>query len=145
MRRIEASLVAGGFKVRRDSVAGRQALIGRRSQLAFGRRLPTFVLVAVFKSDASRDHLDRFLDETSQYATTVKGGLGRGTRAVAVAVVESAAEAGDWASRPVAGLSFPVLVDVGGARVVFVDGGEHERGPGATLARAHVVPSLGGP
>lgn len=106
-----------------------------------GRRRQTFVLVAVFKSDGSRDHLDRFLDETAQYATTVKGGLGRGTRAVAVAVVESAAEAGDWAARPVAGLSFPVLVDVGGARVVFVDGGE----PGATVARAHVVPSLGGP
>ncbi len=132
VRRIEASLAAGGFQVRRDSVAGRQALIGRRRH--------TFVLVAVFKSDGSRDHLDRFLDEARQYATTVKGGLGRAPRAVAVAVVESADAAGDWASPPVGGVAFPVLVDLGAGRAVFADAGD----PGAALARDHVVPSLGG-
>ena len=111
---IEASLRKAGFKVSRDSVAGRQAVIGR------ARRL--FVLVALFKAGmAGRDHLDRFVDEAGQYASTVKGGLPSGVTAVAVAVLEgTAGGAGDWAgSLTQAGRAkvFPVLVDVPGERV----------------------------
>jgi hypothetical protein len=103
--RIEASLVDAGFKVCRDSVSGRQALIGRTGGLRLGRPgglrfgcpgglrfgwRQVFVLVAVFKAGmAGREHLDRYLDEAGQYAATVKGGLATGAAAVAVAVVEA--------------------------------------------------------
>jgi hypothetical protein len=84
------------------------------------------VLVAVFKAGmAGREHLDRYLDEASQYAATVKTGRASGAVAVAVAVVETIADTAsvEWAlappSRPPAGRSpaFPVLVDLMGGRV----------------------------
>lgn len=104
---IEASLRTGGFKVSRDSVAGRQAVIGRRRRL--------FVLVAVFKGGMDgREHLDRFVEEAGLYAATVKGGLPAGVAAVAVAVLEGGGEAGDWATSVTEGRRvrvFPVLVD----------------------------------
>jgi hypothetical protein len=139
VRRVEASLSKGGFKVSRDSVAGRQAVIGRAARL--GRR-QVFVLVAVFKGGmAGRDHLDRFLDEAGQYAATVKGRLAAGAGAVAVAVVESAEEGADgWASTAQSGRSatFPVLVDLAGARVLCPGQPADLRG----LVREHVDPSL---
>lgn len=135
LSRIEASLLAGGFKITRDSVSGRRAVIGRSR-----RRL--FVLVAVFKAGmASRQQLDRFLDEAGQYAATVKGGLGSAS-AVAVAVVEAGGhdEPGDWAMRPPAGraMAFPALVDLAAGRVTC---------PGTPadlhrLVQAHVAPSI---
>ena len=110
---IEASLRTGGFTVRRDSVAGRQALIGRRRR--------QFVLVAVFKAGMDgRDHLDRFVEEAGLYASTVKGGLPSAVAAVAVAVLEAGGEAGDWATSATEGRRarvFPVLVDVPAGRV----------------------------
>jgi hypothetical protein len=126
--RIEASLVDAGFKVSRDSVSGRQAVIGRTGGLRLGRR-QVFVLVAVFKAGmAGREHLDRYLDEAGQYAATVKGGLATGAAAVAVAVVEAGGPApvdAAWARtppglRPVAGraLAFPALVDLATGRLV---------------------------
>jgi hypothetical protein len=127
--RIEASLVANGFKVTRDSVSGRRALIGRSGGLRLGRR-QLFVLVAVFKAGmAGREHLDRYLDEAGQYAATVKGGLAAGATAVAVAVVEPGGpdEPAPWArtppGRPGAGraTAFPALVDLTGGRVVCPD------------------------
>jgi hypothetical protein len=143
VQRIEASLAAGGYTITRDSVAGRQTLIGRHSSVL---RRPVFVIVGVFKSDASRDHLDRFLEEAAQYARTVNGRLRSGARAVAVAVVGSAAGAGDWAENrqepPAEVRALPVLVDLAGGRVAFprnVDGGDGLR----RLVDTHIVPSLG--
>jgi hypothetical protein len=143
VQRIEASLAAGGYVLTRDSVAGRQTLIGRRPSVLRSR---LFVIVGVFKSDASRDHLDRFLEEAAQYARTVRGGLRSGSRAVAVAVVGSAGGAGNWAEnrpeRPAEVHALPVLVDLAGRRVAFpdrVDGGD---GLGVLVA-AHITPSLG--
>ena len=128
VQRIEASLATGGFKMTRDSVAGRQAVIGRQSTFRLrwvATRLHVFVLVAVFKSDATPEHLDRFLEEASQYAITLKGrlrGLQSGTCAVAVAVVDSAERAGEWAVKPhgrrFAAMTYPVLVDLANKRVV---------------------------
>lgn len=127
--RIEASLAKGGFKMTRDSVGGRQAVIGRTSAFRMkwlATRLHTFVLAAVFEGATARpDKLDRFMEESSEYARTMKGGLPRGlqtgTVAVTVAVAESAKEAGDWAVNPhgrkFAALTFPVLVDVAGRSV----------------------------
>jgi hypothetical protein len=121
---IEASLAAGGFNMTRDSVGGRQAVIGRTSAFRLrwmATKLHTFVLAAVFEGATARpDKLDRFLEESSDYARTMKGGLPRGlqtgTAAVVVAVAESAGEAGDWAVKPhgrkFAALTYPVLVDV---------------------------------
>jgi hypothetical protein len=110
---IESSLRAAGFTVSRDSVAGRQALIGRRRR--------QFVLVAVFKAGMDgRDHLDRFVEEAGLYASTVKGGLPSAVAAVAVAVLEGGGEAGDWATSVTEGRRarvFPVLVDVPAGRV----------------------------
>lgn len=111
---IEASLRRARFDLVRDSVAGRQAVIGR------DRR--RFVLVAVFKAGmAGRDHLDRYVEEAGQYASTVKGGFSSGLSAVAVAVLEgTAAGAGDWAAAITAGRRstvFPTLVDVAGGRM----------------------------
>lgn len=110
---IEASLRTGGFTVSRDSVAGRQALIGRRRR--------QFVLVAVFKAGMDgRDHLDRFVEEAGLYASTVKGGLPSAVAVVAVAVLEGGGEAGDWATSATEGRRarvFPVLVDVPAGRV----------------------------
>ena len=110
---IEASLRTAGFKVSRDSVAGRQAVIGRRRRL--------FVLVALFKAGmAGREHLDRLVEEAGLYASTVKGRLPSGATAVAVAVLEGGGGAGDWAASLVEGRRarvFPVLVDVPGGRV----------------------------
>ena len=104
---IEASLQKAGFKVSRDSVAGRQALIGRRRRL--------FVLVAVFKGGMDGpEHLDRFVEEAGLYAATVKGGLPSGVAAVAVAVLDGGGDAGDWATSVTEGRRarvFPVLVD----------------------------------
>jgi hypothetical protein len=143
VRRIEASLAAGGYTIARDSVAGRQTSIGRRRSPVL--RGHAFVIVGVFKSDASRDHLDRFLEEAAQYARTVKGGLRSGVRAVAVAVVGSADGAGDWAENrhgPVEVRALPVLVDLAGRRVAYpddVDGAEGLR----RLVDAHIAPSLG--
>jgi hypothetical protein len=115
---VEASLRNAGFKVTRDSVAGRQAVIAR------SRRL--FVLLAVFKAGmAGREHLDRFVEEAALYATTVKGGLPSGVTAVAAALLEGgAAGAGDWAGSMTAGRRarvFPVLVDVPAGRVTCPD------------------------
>lgn len=116
----------------RDSVAGRQAVIGRSGGLGGVARGPgrrhVFVLVALFKAGmAGVDHLDRFLDEAGQYAATVKGGRPSSAVAVAVAVVEAGGEgpaATAWATsaarppdRRRAG-AFPVLVEVAGPRVV---------------------------
>ncbi len=144
VERIGSSLVAGGFKVTRDSVAGRQAVIGRKPAL----RSPTFVLVAVFKADATTAHLDRFLDEAAQYARTVGGRLRIGGRAgldvVAVAVVDSTRDVGDWGQsragpRPSV---YPVLVDLAAQRVTQPQHGA----PGLQqLVRAHVVPALAPP
>lgn len=98
----------------------------------------------MFKSDATPEHLDRFVDEAGQYARTVKGRLRRAAGAVAVAVVDSAAAAGDWAVRPVAGQLagsvLPVLVDVGGGRVVAPDVPEVR-----ALVAVHIAPVLGHP
>jgi len=134
LSRIEASLLAGGFKITRDSVSGRRAVIGRFRRL--------FVLVAVFKAGmASREQLDRYLDEAGQYAATVKGGLGSAS-AVAVAVVEAGGhdDPGDWATRPPAGRSaaFPTLVDLAGGRVTCPDTPTDLH----RLVQAHVAPSI---
>lgn len=105
---IEASLGTAGFKVSRDSVAGRQAVIGRRRRL--------FVLVAVFKAGMDgREHLDRFVEEAALYSSTVKGGLPTGVTAVTVAVLEGGGGDGAWATSVTDGRRarvFPVLVDV---------------------------------
>lgn len=131
---IEASLRKAGFKITRDSVAGRQAVIGR------ARRL--FVLVALFKAGmAGRDHLDRFVDEAGQYASTVKGGLRPGVTAVAVAVLEGSDGAGGWAGSLTQGGGakvFPVLVDVPGGRMACPPApADLQR-----LVQDHVVPSI---
>ena len=101
-----------------------------------------FVLVALFKGGmAGREHLDRFVDEAGQYASTVKGRLAAGAQAVAVAVVEAAEEgAREWAGTSGAGRSatFPVLVDLGGERVVCPAQPDDLR----RLVREHVDPSL---
>jgi len=138
--RIESSLVAGGFRVTRDSVAGRQAVIGRKAAL----RSSTFVLVAVFKADATPVHLDRFVEEAAQYARTVGGGVRLGRRldmaTVAVAVVDSAGEVGGWGQTPTS--AWPVLVDLAERRVT------QPRDVAPTMARLvgnHVVPALGPP
>ncbi len=115
---IETSLQKAGFSVSRDSVAGRQAVVGRRRR--------TFVLVALFKSGmAGRDHLDRFVDEAGQYASTMKGGFPSGVTAVAIAVLEGAAAgAGGWANSVTEARRarvFPVLVDVPAGTVACPD------------------------
>ena len=132
---VEAALRKGGFKVTRDSVAGRQAVIGR------ARR--RFVLVAVFKAGmAGREHLDRFVEEAGQYATTVKGGLPSGVTAVATAVLEGGgAGAGDWAtSTTEAGRAriFPVLLDLPAGRVSCPDSPSDLH----RLVQEYVAPSI---
>ncbi len=133
------SLRDGGFKITRDSVAGRQAVIGRASRL--GRR-QVFVLVALFKGGmAGREHLDRFLDEAGQYAATVKGRLAAGAAVVAVAVVEVAEEGSEgWARATGSSRSpaFPVLVDLAGGQVVHAGAPDDV----SRLVREHVDPSL---
>lgn len=113
MAGIEASLGKAGFKVTRDSVAGRQAVIGRRRRL--------FVLVAVFKGGmAGREHLDRFVEEAALYSATVKGGLPAAVTAVAVAVLEGGDGPAGWAASAVQDgrrTVFPVLVDVPAGRL----------------------------
>jgi len=130
---IEASLAGAGFKVTRDSVAGRQAVIGRRRRL--------FVLVAVFKGGmAGREHLDRFVEEAALYASTVKGGLPSGVTAVAVAVLEGGGGGAGGAGSAVHGRRatvFPVLVDVpAGALACPPAPADLHR-----LVREHVAPS----
>jgi hypothetical protein len=131
---IEASLGKAGFKVSRDSVAGRQAVIGRRRRL--------FVLVAVFKGGMDgREHLDRFVEEAAQYSSTVKGGLLSAVTAVAVAVLEGGGGAGGWASSVTEGRRarvFPVLVDVPAGRL------DCPPAPADLhrLAQEHVAPSI---
>jgi hypothetical protein len=131
---VEASLRKAGFKVTRDSVAGRQAVIARNRRL--------FVLVAVFKPGmAGREHLDRFVEESGQYATTVKGGLPSGVTAVAVAVLEAGAGSGGWAATVTqAGRArvFPVLVDLSAGGVTCPDNPKDLR----RLVDDHVVPSV---
>ncbi len=131
---IEASLRTGGFKMTRDSVAGRQAVIGRRRR--------TFVVVALFKAGmAGREHLDRLVEEAGQYASTVKGGLPTGVKAVAVAVLEGSDGDMGWAVSPVEhgrATVLPVLVDVPAGIMAY---------PGASggldrLVREHVAPSV---
>lgn len=156
MGRIEASLSTGGFTVDHGSVAGREAVIARKSEFRLrwmGTRLHTFVVVADFTADATPDVLDRFLSDSVQYAITAKGGMPRGlqtgTCAVTVAVTGSAGEAGDWAVKPhgrrFAAMSFPVLVDVATKQVSHPP----RMAIGAVyvpylkeLVREHVVPSV---
>ena len=131
---IEASLRTAGFKVTRDSVAGRQAVIGRRRRL--------FVLVAVFKGGMDgREHLDRFVEEAGLYSSTVKGGLPTGVAAVAVAVLEGSGGDGTWATSVTDGgraQVFPVLVDLPAGRLACPPA------PVALhrLAQEHVAPSI---
>jgi hypothetical protein len=131
---IEASLRTAGFKVSRDSVAGRQAVIGRRRRL--------FVLVAVFKGGMDgREHLDRFVEEAALYSSTVKGGLPSGVTAVAAAVLEGGGEAGDWATSVTEGRRarvFPVLVDVPAGRVACPPAPADLH----RLVQEHVAPSI---
>jgi hypothetical protein len=132
---IEASLRTAGFKVSRDSVAGRQAVIGRRRRL--------FLLVAVFKAGMDgREHLDRFVEEAALYSSTVKGGLPSGVTAVAVAVLEAGGgRAGDWATSATEGrraVVFPVLVDVPAGRVACPPAPADLH----RLVQEHVTPSL---
>jgi hypothetical protein len=131
---IEASLRKGGFKVSRDSVAGRQALIGRRRRL--------FVLVAVFKGGMDgREHLDRFVEEAALYSSTVKGGLPSGVTAVAVAVLEGGGGAGDWATSVTErrrARVFPVVADVPAGRVACPPAPADLHG----LVQEHVAPSV---
>jgi len=139
VRRIEASLAAGRFRVTRDSVAGRQTVIGRRSAVL----RHTFVLVAVFKADASPEHLDRFRAEADQYARTVKGGPGRAISAVAVAVVDAAVDTGGWGPGAVG--AYPVLVDLATGRVTTPGGrGETSDRSLEQLVREHVVGAVPG-
>lgn len=144
MAAVEASLRKAGFKVTRDSVAGRQAVIGwaRAAHGAGWRSRRVFVLVAVFKAGmAGREHLDRFVDEAGQYASTVKGGLPSGVTAVAAAVLEGGAGAGDWAHAMTDGRRarvFPVLVDVAAGRVSCPDAPADLR----RLVDDHVAPSV---
>lgn len=143
VRRIESSLAEGGFTLSRDSVAGRQTVIGRSSSL----RRRTFVLVAVFKVDATPEHLDRFRAEADQYARTLTRGPGRATCTLAVAVVESARAAGRWgtdAGGP--GGGYPTLVEVDRLRVTT----PAQSGSGAAadpyleqLVRDHVAAAVG--
>lgn len=135
MAAVEASLGKAGFKVTRDSVAGRQAVIGR------SRRL--FVLAAVFKAGmVGRDHLDRFVEEAGQYATTVTGGVRPGVTAVAAAVLEGGAEsAGGWATSLTEGRRarvFPVLVDLAAGQIACpgIPADLHR------LVREHLSPSI---
>lgn len=134
MAGIEASLRKAGFTVTRDSVAGRQAVIGRRRRL--------FVLVAVFKGGMDgREHLDRFVEEAALYSSTVKGGLPSAVTAVAVAVVEGGGGAGDWATAMTDGRRarvFPVLVDVPGGGVACPPAPADLH----RLVQEHVAPSL---
>lgn len=156
---IEASLAQGGFKMTRDSVGGRQAVIGRTAAFRLrwlATRLHTFVLAAVFEGRTARpDKLDRFLEECGQYARTMKGGLPAGlqtgTVAVAVAVAESAEEAGDWAvvshGHKFASLAYPVLVDVARRTVtcpqhMFI--GAIYQGHLRRVVADHVAPAVGG-
>jgi hypothetical protein len=131
---IEASLGKAGFKLSRDSVAGRQAVIGRRRRL--------FVLLAVFKGGMDGgEHLDRFVEEAALYSSTVKGRLPSGVTAVAVAVLERGGGAGDWAASVTEGRRarvFPVLVDVPAGRVVCPPAPADLHG----LVQEHVVPSI---
>jgi hypothetical protein len=131
---IEASLRTAGFKVSRDSVAGRQAVIGRRRRL--------FVLVAVFKGGMDgREHLDRFVVVAALYSSTVKGGLPSGVTAVAAAVLEGGGEAGDWAASVTEGRRarvFPVLVDVPAGRVACPPAPADMH----RLVQEHVAPSI---
>ncbi|HWI04226.1 MAG TPA: hypothetical protein VNT52_10480 [Acidimicrobiales bacterium] len=130
---IEASLRKAGFKVTRDSVAGRQAVIGRRRRL--------FVLVGLFKAGmAGRDHLDRFVEEAALYSSTVKGGLPSGVTAVAVAVLEGGGGTEGWAgatSQERRATVFPVLVDVPAGRVACPPAPADLH----RLVQEHVVPS----
>ncbi|HET7722358.1 MAG TPA: hypothetical protein VFK43_20500 [Acidimicrobiales bacterium] len=134
MAGIEASLRTAGFKVSRDSVAGRQAVIGRRRRL--------FVLVAVFKGGMDgREHLDRFVEEAGLYSATVKGGLPSGVTAVAVAVLEGGAGPADWAAAVNEGgrlRVFPVLVDVPSGRVACPPAPADLH----RLVEEHVAPSI---
>jgi hypothetical protein len=128
---VEASLRKAGFKVTRDSVAGRQAVIGR------ARRL--FVLVAVFKAGmAGPEHLDRFVDEAGQYASTVKGGLPSGVTAVAVAVLEGGGVWHTTLTHVGRARVFPVLVDLAAGRVSYPDAPADLR----RLVDDHVAPSI---
>ena len=131
---VEASLRQAGFRITRDSVAGRQAVIGRTRRL--------FVLLAVFKPGmGGREHLDRFVEEAGQYATTVKGGLPSGVTAVGVAVLEAGAGSDDWAATLThAGRArvFPVLVDLTAGRVTCPDAPADLR----RLVDDHVAPSI---
>ena len=131
---IEASLRNGGFTVSRDSVAGRQAVIGRRRRL--------FFLAAVFKGGMDgREHLDRFVEEAGLYASTVKGGLPSGVTAVAVAVLEGGGDPGDWATAVTEGRRarvFPVLVDVPAGRLACPPAPADLH----RLVQEHVAPSI---
>jgi len=144
VRRIESSLAAGGFKLSRDSVAGRQTVIGRQATFV-RRRIHVFVLIAVFKADATPGHLDRFLEEAVQYACTARGRSPSrsqpGICAVAVAVVD--AEPGSavvgWPARAQetrsSAVAYPVLVMAAGRRVITPEGLPGGAGPQPYLVR----------
>jgi len=155
VRRIESSLAAGGFELTRDSVAGRQTVIGRRAAF-IRRRTHVFVLVAVFKADATPGHLDRFLGEAVQYACTARGrSTSRsqpGICAVAVAVVDAGA-APKVVAWPVtspgtrfSAVAYPVLVEVAGGRVTTPQSLPASPGAQPYLGRLiadHVAPAVG--
>lgn len=113
-----------GYEVTSDTVDGRPAVVGRRSDFRLrwmASRLHTFVVVSRFgPAGTDTGALDHFLDAACQYAVKNKEGLPRGlqtgTAAVAVAVMDqvdgdAAAWAGHHHGRRFAALTYPVAVE----------------------------------
>jgi hypothetical protein len=122
---VQAALVGEGFATTRELIAGRQAVVGYRSDFRwrwFAVRLETFVVAAGFAShEADRNSLDSYLDVCRSWAKAHRHGRPLGIQAgiatVAVAVLpETPGEARTWATTPHAHrfgvVAYPVTVDL---------------------------------
>jgi len=116
---LDGGLAAAGFEVKRDTVAGVEVLVPRRSDFRWewvATRMHTFVVVFIV-NELAVERAEELTAAAQQYAIDHKGGLPRGlqtgTMTIAVFLSRSSKSLGKWfAAQPkhrYAALRFPVL------------------------------------
>lgn len=129
VQRIDSAIGAAGLARGRGQVAGLDAVIGYGSTFRWQwmfTKLHWFIYAAAMPPGTQLERLDEYLGAAVQDAIDRKGGARgaqSGVAAVSIVAIDGVApEAEQWAAKPhgrrFAALTFPVLAEVGAARVV---------------------------
>ena len=129
VQRIHTAMSGAGLQPGMVNLAGFNAVVGGSSTFKWqwmATKLHWFIYATVMAPGTPADALDRYLDDACQDAINRKGamrGAQSGVAAVTVVAIDGVApEVERWATKPhgrrFAALTFPVLAEVGAAKVV---------------------------